>query len=251
MLTTRHILIAGVILTILFVLTLVGMAWVFPAPADATDWWTAAGGAATALATIGLVVATGLLWTVTREGAVATAQSAQAAERAAGAAERAAIAAEQAHTAAQETAKRQLRAYLFLEPELVVEVPASGIVKVDFSVKNSGQTPASNFWFGSRIALVERKKSKTSFRSFPRVEATETSALGPDRVVECAFDEHKLSAVDIAALKGGERDLVVSGCLFYEDVFGDSHHTNFCCRLFYSKGGDREQEWASAGNDAT
>lgn len=251
MLTTRHILIAGVVLTFLFVLTLVGMAWVLPAPADATDWWTAAGGAATALATIGLVVATGLLWTVTREGAVATAQSAQAAERAAGAAERAAIAAEQAHTAAQETAKRQLRAYLFLEPDLVIKVLASGVVKVDFSVKNSGQTPAANFWFDQRVEVIQRRKARGAFQAFDRVDSTGTSTLGPDRVVECMFDDHPLSEADAAALKAGDKDLLVTGCLFYEDVFGDRQHTNFSCRVSYNKSGQRALDWASDGNDAT
>lgn len=250
-LRTKHILAVGLVLTVVFLATLGWMAATFPPPEDATDWWTAAGGVATALATIGLVVVTGLLWGVTRDSAIATATSASAAQRAASAAERAAESAEKAHIAAEGTAKRQLRAYLIVDPSITIEISASREVTIEFKARNTGQTPAYNFSYQRRLRVVDEDVADSSFVSFSKNPSSHSSTLGQSSSEICApSSPATLTEEEHQAYKSGDKEIIVSGCLFYEDTFKDNHYTNFSCR-FYCRDGKYDSRWTSDGNDAT
>ena len=251
-LKTGHVLGAGLVLTLAFIGAIVWMAIALPAPQDATDWWTAAGGVVTALATIGLVVVTGLLWVVTRNAAAATADSASAAQRAANVAERAAESAEKAHRAAQDTAKRQLRAYLAVDPSVRIQISTSRKVTFEFDARNTGCTPAYKFFIASQIVLAGKDAEDFRFVPFERIERGHESTLGPGRSETCepVWTSITLSEDEFRAYEAGDKEIVVSGCLFYHDAFGDKQHTNFSCR-FFKVDGVEHSHWTGVGNDSS
>jgi hypothetical protein len=154
-----------------------------------------------------------------------------------------------ANRISEKTAKRELRAYIVVTPGDVTVV-AQDEVKAAISVKNEGATPAKFVDTKGQITIADKgpfwlprwkeRKRERDMSLAPRQDITITQngnlCLLPDTIQK---------------LKDDELALVVHGTVFYEDVFGNERHTNFC--YAYSKGKYKAADGniAERGNDAS
>lgn len=187
-----------------------------------SDWWLVKLTAALAVATIALVFATGLLWRSTKKLV----------------------------TEAEDTAKRQLRAYVSTDTEVVTidgalpKVPTHGII-----LRNHGQTPANQITHWTRLLVAEFPLKEPLDRSEP-VDVVIKSVLHP------GADRHIVAEKDLtddefgAIMKDGYA-LYFWGDVKYIDVFNNPQSTRFT--YFLDRGAFKIGKWAhyKDGNDST
>lgn len=142
-----------------------------------------------------------------------------------------AIAARNADTAmaqvdlAQETARRQLRAYVAIFAAKH-ETKVGEKVLVHLTVKNAGQTPAIKFTGAARVTVAPRgltMKHPDDIKGFPEsvVGAGGKSTLHGTTNAE--IDDEILEG-----LRSGKYAIFCDGEITYSDVFGGQHWLKFC-----------------------
>jgi hypothetical protein len=186
------------------------------------------------------------------------------AERAANAAQRSAdIATRQADTARatletmQDTAQRQLRAYVVALGKDFSQRGTDDRFVLHIDIRNTGQTPAYNVKAVSRTCVLEHPLN-TAF-DFTLNEGVEPSVtmLGPqqffehDSVAESVLSDIQLSEIRAAIGPGdiGIR-LYTYGTVTYRDAFQIERHTNFCFSLIWGDDGTAVAHASQYHNDA-
>lgn len=136
---------------------------------------------------------------------------------------------------AEDTARRQLRPYVFLDPQkemTFVRHPSTDhTVEIEIHVKNLGLTPAHDVVGISWVAL-ERWPLPEGF-SFegPMIEdhPVTRSVIPPNGTAHYHTGSARpMTPAEMAAIDSGELRLYVYGHIHYTDSFGRPHWTNFC-----------------------
>lgn len=141
----------------------------------------------------------------------------------------------------QDTAKRQLRAYIVViigdamwqEREKGYRFGALPLLK------NSGQTPAYKVTFIAKAAILPTELPKDYKLSEMGDEAGETMVGPGHQMTMHAKVDDFVHDSEVQAIKTGDRDksLYTWGIIRYEDCFGEPHYTRFCHRVKWL-GGD-------------
>lgn len=183
-----------------------------------------------AISTIGLWRSTRKLWEAGEKQIAVAAFAANSSEQSARAAQRAAAIMGQ-------TAERQLRAYVFLDPDKVLEElrvavgeEPSGMLRV----KNFGLTPAYD-------CVTVRGTANAPWPLPPDIDLKikRTGETGqivpPGGVTYVGFGPQlgkegggKVTAEEFADFQSGARRFYVFGCVHYTDAFHKERYTNFC-----------------------
>jgi hypothetical protein len=194
----------------------------------------------------------------------ATARSVRASQRSANAAENAVTKSDAILVHAQDTAKKQLRAYVFFEGASLKDGPSkavltggqvpgsimSGCANVTINIKNFGQTPAYNV-------------RHTSVIKFDSVDAADTIALNPEdktpttiaptkSTISSNATREPLAIRGLEELKNAKAFITIYGRIIYDDVFGDPHWTNYRLQWFgnYPPADSAIFNFSASGNDA-
>jgi len=158
----------------------------------------------------------------------------------------------EANRIAQDTAKRQLRAYLYVELKEVPKLIVGEIPEGHFWVKNGGLTPAHNFRLCSAFTI-----GKIPFEGQPP-EIPEDAfskgtykAQGSSTVAYCKATT-PITQAWVNAVTSGTHMIVMYGEIRYDDVFGEPHITRYRANF----GGELciTNEcvlWHDEGNEAT
>jgi hypothetical protein len=128
---------------------------------------------------------------------------------------------------AEETAQRQLRAYVFAIQGRVRDFAAGEPVKIVINAKNTGQTPAYEFHHSMSLAMAPDPPTEP----FPELqwEKVYKSAIGPGQTLSnfAEFPNYKLSEGHMARLKARKAAIWAYGELRYNDAFGKPHVSKF------------------------
>lgn len=151
---------------------------------------------------------------------------------------------------ADETAERQLRAYIFVESGKVETPLANGRFMANLIVRNSGKTPAYDVvcdigMDAGREFLAEWDKDVDDDKPHP----AGSGAIGPGSHI--VLDPESTWLADSTILYKcfvGEYALFVYGLIRYRDAFGKARHTRF--RMYRNRGNDELAMWKE-GNEAT
>lgn len=162
--------------------------------------------------------------------------------------------ASEANTIASDSMKRQLRAYLSVEPH-GVQVPEEGWMSLPISIQNSGNTPASDLEVAGDVILLVGDPREFNPAENGRItdqSLTSENSIGPHaerfhhvRVPDDFIAEHRMQ------IHSKEAAIIHYGWIAYTDIFGERHKTNFA---FYHRGpelSDVESKRCRFGNSAT
>jgi hypothetical protein len=187
-----------------------------------------------ALFTLALVVSTILLWRATLRLARGARESANEQrdkmERSIEAAGRAADAAVDQARIADDTAKRELRAYLCLQPVRMDEIlPGTQPVRIVFPLENTGATPANRFIIHWAWQVTAEEPTCEFFSNtlaqYPLTENRDHS-IGPRQLKDIP-NTISLSSPWREQVLNGQSKLYVLGQIRYVDVFGSERVTEF------------------------
>lgn len=157
---------------------------------------------------------------------------------------------------AQCSSERQLRAYVYIE-KTPIKASAEGVVdllkntfKVDFRVRNFGQTPAHNAVVRYAFEVVDCVGGKAKQLPTPN-HTFQLGSIGP--LTDFYDLADTVSGVDIATIRDGRRAIYLVGSIVYDTVFAKNLQTNFCYLVGgdVGWGGDDEMSADESGNDAT
>lgn len=134
----------------------------------------------------------------------------------------------------EETARRQLRAYVFLDPEkeftFVRKPSVTATVETEIHVKNLGLTPAYDVFCHSWMTVdVWPLPENFVFVGPSGDEPLTRSVVPPGGLVHFHTGTCRPFTPDeLAAVESGARRLYIYGQITYTDTFGRQHWTNFC-----------------------
>lgn len=200
----RALTISGLLVAV-FIGALLATALRFPIPETISDWLTPAIGLAA------IAQALFAFWAL--DGVRHSRQQAEAATL--------------GLAAMQDTAQRQLRAYVVVELRDIENADSEERPEGSVRVRNVGQTPAHNVSTliyvtvanpGQRVELPDPD-------DVSRIHLVIGSGLDKINSQTATFS---LTPDGIAAVKARQSLIVVGGCTVYEDVFGKTWHTQFC-----------------------
>lgn len=155
---------------------------------------------------------------------------------------------------AKDTSKKQLRAYVFVKPELPINIPKMEewhTRGMKFLMHNNGQTPAFNLQQLTIIALKE-KDIQIKLDAVKMEDGGSSLVLTPGMHSEQMMRATApIVAEDIAKFRAGTHAVYVWGEAHYKDVFGEHHVTRYA---FQIDGEGRESgrtHWCKHGNEST
>jgi hypothetical protein len=137
----------------------------------------------------------------------------------------------EANLIAREIGEAQIRAYVsvnnvkfFVEP---VVRDGSRALKCRVQVKNTGQSPARDVVFTTRIDVMESAKIKKSeVFIFPDDAPFSRTSLGATESI-FADSEIKIDNLMYNAINLGQSFYIVEGCVLYDDVFGKERRKTY------------------------
>jgi hypothetical protein len=160
---------------------------------------------------------------------------------------------------ARDTAKRQLRAYLTVEPGGVCEAD-EGLHPVPIDLINNGQTPANDLEHGGDFLVITGDPRQFNPATDGRLGeldpddaiASTDAVLGPNtnRFTYAYLEQAVLTKRVWKMIHTKKAAIIHYGFFRYKDVFGEPHHTNFA---FYHWGEDLSDVYSKRcrwGNDA-
>lgn len=150
-------------------------------------------------------------------------------------------------TGAEDTARRQLRAYVGIEKLESEWGRPQGDLVTTVRVKNSGQTPAYNVVLRNTVALVSTVGPRT-FEEPPENARRPMSTLAAGGATEMLPKTNELTDRDCAAIRSGIMNLYLYGRIDYTDVFKIAQYTTF--RAYFHPGKSRWRH-CDEGNEAT
>jgi hypothetical protein len=186
--------------------------------------------------TFWLVIFTGLLfvvaglqvWLLIRAEDVSL-QTAQAAKESADAAKEAADANRAAVRLAENTAQRQLRAYVNFYDITSSEIAEGRAIAIRINMRNFGQTPAYDVvnLFGTVFDVIPSPKPFPHKSDRSRVDYLSKTTLGPSAPMSVTVQIAPIPADKMAAFRAGKYALYLYGELIYRDAFGKTHHLHY------------------------
>ena len=150
-------------------------------------------------------------------------------KKAAGAAIASAEAAQKTVASMEDTARRQLRAYLMVQGEGVKYWGDKGGTHVTAKIRvhNNGQTPAKNVSAAHEVKLFDKvPDSDFTGEALGKTETDTTIDPGRTRSFTAASAGAIPQSPAVASAEG--LTVVVYGVVQYTDVFGDRHNSKFC-----------------------
>lgn len=143
----------------------------------------------------------------------------------------ASTAAVRAVTTAEDTAKRQLRAYVGVRKATAKFEPNARRVSVEVIIKNAGQTPAQKLVWATRIGVFPLGKPKLA--PFPDPSTLPPQEMLPGReVVSNPWVDLRCDE-ELASLKANKVAAYLAVWCRYVDVYGDEHeHTQIARTVF-------------------
>jgi hypothetical protein len=153
---------------------------------------------------------------------------------------------------AEQTAERQLRAYVVAEAASIRDADSSQSFGVTVVIHNFGQTPAYKYATSLNVQLVEAStNSITELLTNPKSQQTQAS-IGPGAIILANSTLRAFAPAERAALASGTTTLFVFGEIRYTDAFGAARYTRF--RYLYGHpyalGEDGALPMAETGNEA-
>lgn len=162
--------------------------------------------------------------------------------------------AQNANDLAKESAEKQLRAYVAVEPKGVV-APEEGELCFPLELTNRGQTPATNLEIAVDVVVYQGDARQFNPAEDGRItdDSLDTEvSLGPgahfyhhgtvtDKFVEPHLDE----------IAEKRKALIHYGKLLYDDIFGERHTTNFAFYHWGEELTDADSKRCRFGNNAT
>jgi hypothetical protein len=134
------------------------------------------------------------------------------------------------------TARRQLRAYVFLDAGEVTWNPADKTASFIARFRNGGQTPAFNYQCGVEFVIAE-PTFKGYWQVRDMVAGRTITTFGHGGCHEVPGAPIPLSEQDLPRWLAGEKDLFVFSRVEYDDVFGRRH--KLCNRFRVKAPGDQ------------
>jgi hypothetical protein len=135
---------------------------------------------------------------------------------------------------AEDASRRQLRPYVFLDPEkemtFVRHPSITETVEVEIHVRNMGLTPAHNVLGISWMAL-EKWPLPNGFNFVGPIDdrPVTRSVIPPNGIVHYHTGTGRpMTPDELAAVESGALCLYIYGHIHYTDSFGHPHWTNFC-----------------------
>ena len=157
------------------------------------------------------------------------------------------VATRQLVKSADQTAKRQLRAYVYLENAKFVVSGAA--CKITLRVKNYGQTPAHNVVLDNLSVCVPWNGGNTVLPTSTR--RTQLGSMAPNG--DFVDNEDIVDKIDVTDLRNGNTAVYLVGTIAYDTVFRMRRRvTNFRYYVGGDMGLDGNEMYADdMGNDAT
>lgn len=156
---------------------------------------------------------------------------------------------------ARDTAKRQLRAYMSIEPKGILEAGDDGIAQAVVFMHNTGQTPAYNVQLFSWFKVVDDPLAFSPKDDDPKekprdYERDSSIASGSGSHVYCgmAFSPTKAA---MTAVSKKQMAIIQYGVVTYDDTFGDAHETFFAHYHWGEELSDANAKHCRFGNHAT
>lgn len=134
---------------------------------------------------------------------------------------------------ADDTARRQLRAYLSINPTVVENYGTQKRATINWVVKNHGQTPASEIRYKFSIEVMPDPLPSGFDFSKPQLEVTSDSSLfpsggDPTNVLKAWFNNDRPFTDDeYDSIEAGTHRIHVWGIMTYRDVFKRARTTIF------------------------
>lgn len=181
-----------------------------------------------AVIAVGVAVVTALILighlSVFRTQAERLRQSIEEAKRATQATETSARAAERTVEAMDNTARRQLRAYVAIEDARINRVDAGAKPEALLTIRNFGQTPAYRFAVSAQTDFVLVGAETHPAPDDPPV----LGHLAPGAEFRVAAQSlYTLNMSSLMQLQNGAANVFVHGIIRYVDTFGQPHFTRF------------------------
>ncbi len=187
----------------------------------------------------------------------ATVVTTRASVRAASAADKAVVAAndaigkaEEANKISRETAKQELRAYVFAARAVLSK--GENFFKATVTIQNFGQTPAYKF---DHFAIIEGTDNpRTAPFIEGEIDVERTACIPPGSHVGIVCESNPIPAELMGTIESGRAILWVWGEVYYEDAFGQRQSTTY--RFMYNGAtagtqGDGVMMADRDGNEAT
>ena len=198
--------------------------WKAADAASDSAWWAWAAGIAGIVSTLGVVAALAIGW--------------------------------HSNWIVRDSAKRQLRAYLSIEPA-GINAANGGLHRVPINLVNSGQTPANNLTHAGDFLIIEGDPRQFNPAVSGRItEETEVAdsdnslGAGANRYTYASL-EAELCKTFLDKIHRREAAIVHYGYVAYRDVFGSEHRTSFAFYHWGEELSDLESKRCRYGNDAT
>ena len=160
----------------------------------------------------------------------------------------------QSNRIARDTAKRQLRAYLYVEPGGVNE-PVDGLYRMPFNIINSGPTPAHDLETFGDILIVggtPRDFDPAKNGRYSGETLKTTSALGAStNRWSYAYLEDSVVTPYWEDISDKTKAIVHYGFVRYKDIFDDVHETHFAFYHWGEELSDVASLRCLHGNNAT
>jgi hypothetical protein len=150
---------------------------------------------------------------------------------------------------ADETAKRQLRAYVFTRSPSVTGLRSRDGIKATCKLENFGQTPAYGVTCASTLSVM--KYPPGTVIVVGGMGPVSQLDLGPRGVCTIRASHRALSDDEIAEIRSGKKALYLNGAIAYTDCFKRSQSTEF---MLMKNGDDLDSDSMDVcpvGNKAT
>jgi hypothetical protein len=125
----------------------------------------------------------------------------------------------------EDTAERQLRAYVFTAGgviSLMTTEDRRNYLEISIGIKNFGQTPAYHFSSWSRADIFD-----ANYPIFEIAKSDEMSIVGPAASRDAVIVKGPITDSDLSAIRDGSKRIFVWGRIDYIDAFGRPRHFQF------------------------
>jgi hypothetical protein len=128
----------------------------------------------------------------------------------------------------ENTAKRQLRAYVSINPQILYNFGSADDIRIECKTENHGQTPAFNLTHVFAIDVLPSLLPQGFVFAEPRTRLDANSAVFPKSSIKTWFNRQgPITAAQVTAIEAGTHNLHLWGASSYVDAFGDRQTTQF------------------------
>ena len=133
------------------------------------------------------------------------------------------------------SSEKQLRAYVYVNPDELYHVDGKGVLQVYSKIGNSGQTPAVKVERFAQIEVLPPTENPPATKSMLREIGV--TVLGPrtEIVLIKNWSGGQLNPDQSRQIRNGDLRVYVFGKVFYDDVVGGRWELHFCNAYFGSE----------------